>query len=92
MKTIAKSLAVTLILVLTTLNVSVVFQMNPFGLQFGVEMSEIQASSSLEEDYRMEKEICWVTGEEIDICRYNPTMICDVPAQDTCSDTEPGEN
>jgi hypothetical protein len=46
MKTIAKSLAVTLILILTTLNLSVVYQLNPFDLQFGVELSDIQASST----------------------------------------------
>lgn len=55
-------------------------------------MSDIQASSTLEHDHIMEEEICWVTGEEIDICRYSPNMICDVPAQDTCSDSNPGEN
>ncbi|PWN06310.1 hypothetical protein [Rhodohalobacter mucosus] len=92
MKIIAKSLAVALILILTTLNLNFVYQLNPFDLQFGVEISDIQASSTLEHDHIMEEEICWVTGEEIDICRYSPNMICDVPAQDTCSDSNPGEN
>jgi hypothetical protein len=46
----------------------------------------------MEHDHIMEEEICRVTGEEIDICRYSPNMICDVPAQDTCNDSNPGEN
>lgn len=91
MKTLIKFFAAILFATLMVVNFNVIYELSPFDVQVDIEMNEANAST-IEDDYRLEDETCWETGEDIQVCRYAQNMICDVSAQDTCSSSDPVEN
>lgn len=91
MKSFIKPFAALLFAILMVVNFNVIYDLSPFEVQFDIQLNETNAST-LVDDYRLEDETCWATGEEIQVCRYNKNMICDTPAQSTCSNTDPEQN
>ena len=91
MKTLKYSIVTVFFIVLAIINLNVDYQLSPFNFEIDIELTEANADPVVD-DYRKETETCWYTGEEFEICRFNPGMICDPSAQGTCSDTDPGES
>lgn len=88
----SKIFAALIVVILLMVNFNVEYSLAPIDLQVGIEFNTAEAGDDYVADYKMEREICWATGEEFDICRRNPQYLCIVGNQDACSSTEPEVN
>jgi hypothetical protein len=83
MKSITKIVATLLLVILMMVNFKVEYNLTPIELQIGVEMNAAEAKL-YEEDMKLVEEICWSTGERIDICRHHPPFLCIISEQNAC--------
>lgn len=85
MKHLPKLLATFLVAILMTINFNINYSLSPVSLQVTSEFNTAEASWYIE-NHKMRPETCWTTGQEIQICRYNPPFLCVISDQDTCSE------
>jgi len=64
------------------------YQWSPFIVDFNIEFNDATADP-VTEDYIKDEHTCWVTGETIERCRFDPGKICDASSQGSCSSTDP---